>query len=439
MSDSREVSPSYDSKSETKHDKPFKSKQSKEQHVLLSTSSPEGIAAAQQVTPARLASLLMENGPLPIRHITAHLSKQISGFQYLSLSKQRRLIISALDSGDVESNCIFEKVGWGQWAAKVVDHQTALEKLRAAQQQQQSSGDHSVSKREQREFKKKSSSPSYLDNPAKGTSSSWNVRRESITNPTNDPHNINLPLSPHFGSLKNSVEARQSSLDQAIESSTSSDDDLYDNENAIDEDDNSDDEAVFSFDDESKFSSRVPIKQMMRRHSSHLTTPRSGIHKPRRSRLNSFNANPIEATLDGNSLEGGLDAAALPDSFGIRRRPRASFSNASSLSRQSFVRTALSPTRNPGAVYSSNSNNSSTARHSTSSVNNIPNAQPNTHHSETDEEDWESMGAASLRRGSVLTPPTPYLIRSPQTNVASTASNSKEEIAVMALMDLQSV
>ncbi len=88
---------------------------------LLSTTSPMGIQAASAVTPERIAALLMSEGPLAIRHITGHLSVAIPGFANLSLSKQRRLIISALETGDVENGIVFEKVGWGQWKAKSVD------------------------------------------------------------------------------------------------------------------------------------------------------------------------------------------------------------------------------------------------------------------------------------------------------------------------------
>jgi hypothetical protein len=90
-------------------------------HVTeLSTSSAEGIAVANQVTPERLARLLMSTGPLAIRHITSNLSKQIQGFEKLSLSKQRRLIMSCLNQGYEEEAIVFEKIGWGQWRAKQV-------------------------------------------------------------------------------------------------------------------------------------------------------------------------------------------------------------------------------------------------------------------------------------------------------------------------------
>lgn len=91
-------------------------------HVTqLSTSSAAGIAIASEVTPKRLAELLTATGPLAIRHITSNLSKQLQGFEKLSLSKQRRLIMSCLNQGCEENSIVFEKIGWGQWSAKKVD------------------------------------------------------------------------------------------------------------------------------------------------------------------------------------------------------------------------------------------------------------------------------------------------------------------------------
>ena len=88
---------------------------------LLSTSSREGIQVASKITPTRLANLLIRKGPLPIRHITSQLSIEVHGFEMLSLSKQRRLIMAAMEQVDPENNVVFEKIGWGQWAVRKVD------------------------------------------------------------------------------------------------------------------------------------------------------------------------------------------------------------------------------------------------------------------------------------------------------------------------------
>ncbi|MCH0629927.1 hypothetical protein JNB11_08155 [Kocuria palustris] len=88
---------------------------------LLSTSSPEGIHVALQITPTRLANLLIRKGPLPIRHITALLAVEVPSFDMLSLSKQRRLIMAAMEQEDPVNNVVFEKIGWGQWAVRKAD------------------------------------------------------------------------------------------------------------------------------------------------------------------------------------------------------------------------------------------------------------------------------------------------------------------------------
>lgn len=88
------------------------------------------LGAAGEITPAMLAKhhlpgILLENGPLHIRHIMDHLTTSVPGFAHIRLARARRLVVSALESrfGGVEQGSedshvvIFEKVGWGQWDA----------------------------------------------------------------------------------------------------------------------------------------------------------------------------------------------------------------------------------------------------------------------------------------------------------------------------------
>lgn len=84
----------------------------------LSTQSPEALKVAAEITPTRLANLLIRKGPLAIRLITAQLSIEVPGFELLSLSKQRRLIMAAMEQEDPTNNVVFEKIGWGQWAVR---------------------------------------------------------------------------------------------------------------------------------------------------------------------------------------------------------------------------------------------------------------------------------------------------------------------------------
>ncbi|KAI8634727.1 putative Sin3 binding protein-domain-containing protein [Xylariaceae sp. FL1651] len=88
--------------------------------------------AAGDITPTLLAKfhlpeILLNHGPLAIRHIMGYLTTSVPGFAGIPPPKARRLVVAALEgrgqghsiegvgvSGDVE----FEKVGWGRWDAR---------------------------------------------------------------------------------------------------------------------------------------------------------------------------------------------------------------------------------------------------------------------------------------------------------------------------------
>lgn len=88
------------------------------------------------ITPALLAKfhlpeILLNHGPLAIRHIMGYLTTSVPGFAGISPPKARRLVVAALEgrghghgaeaaglNGDVE----FEKVGWGRWDARRRGH-----------------------------------------------------------------------------------------------------------------------------------------------------------------------------------------------------------------------------------------------------------------------------------------------------------------------------
>lgn len=90
--------------------------------------------AAGAINPALLAKyhlpgILLQHGPLAIRHLTAHLISNIPGFSSIPPAKQRRLVVGALEgrggvsgsegeAGGVNGDVIFEKVGWGRWDAR---------------------------------------------------------------------------------------------------------------------------------------------------------------------------------------------------------------------------------------------------------------------------------------------------------------------------------
>lgn len=79
------------------------------------------------ITPGMLAKyhlprILLEQGPLPIRHVMSCLTTSVPGFSRIPPAKARRLLVSALEGRGSEDGgqdeVIFEKVGWGRWDAR---------------------------------------------------------------------------------------------------------------------------------------------------------------------------------------------------------------------------------------------------------------------------------------------------------------------------------
>ncbi|GMM36988.1 Stb3 protein [Saccharomycopsis crataegensis] len=436
----------------------------------LSTSSPAGIAAASAVTPDKLANLLLTQGPLAIRHLTSHLANLIPGFAHLSLSKQRRLIIAALDSGDPITGCIFEKVGWGQWAAKKIGSEAVK------QRQLQMGGPNSTHKiidndegaedeldkiqdlrdsSSPRRDLTKSSSPPSIKKPSEAFG--WSKRRESITNQSNDVHATSLPQSPR-SSFHNPKKLLKSS-----NSATANDDAIM---SSSDEEEN----GVFSSDDEedglnNKFQYHE-IKPMLpgaiqpRSHSQviYSTSPlgnasagpfirhnrpsfshhasAKGVSKPKvRSRLGSFNGNNGSSSLE-MTYENGENLDELmkfrngrrqsfnesfirgksPSSNTSKRISISSITNATNspllMSPSSSITNAgtqpitisthlqqptsaghySSPIVSPSSSLAPNTSSTNRPSVSTMSTTNSNSTSPS-YHSDTDEEDWASMGA----------------------------------------------
>lgn len=86
--------------------------------------------SAGDITPALLAKhhlpdILLQQGPLAIRHVMGFLTTSVPGFSRIPPAKARRLVVSALEgrgnggeAGGVDNNVVFEKVGWGRWDAR---------------------------------------------------------------------------------------------------------------------------------------------------------------------------------------------------------------------------------------------------------------------------------------------------------------------------------
>lgn len=360
---------------------------------LISTSSPEGIAAASQITPSRIARILLTEGPLPIRHLTSQLVAEVPAFGHLSLSKQRRLIMAALEVGNPETYCVFDKIGWGQWEAHVVTPEEFKARAATAASSSTNAAANSTGRdspntgtgffkptttqqqQRRRSSGRRQSSPG---NHRSSSSPNGGIRRESITNPASDLHNTKVPTSPSLLPLQNlrqSYRAQDFSLDDAIESSSEDEvDDLASGSgSSLNED--------LSFEE-------LQAKQILRTRSQSSSNSRrpsfGGVAKPRKPRT-SFTSHSIEAALDDG--------------------PRIPFSSTSNVSRQSFLRTSISPRSNPVMMHDQLSNLSIAS--SSGSVTTKPRKSSGLAGSHdqtgpdnfTDEEDWEAIGPSSLRSG----------------------------------------
>ena len=82
------------------------------------------------ITPGLLAKhhlpgILLDNGPLAIRHVMGYLTTSVPGFSGIPPAKARRLVVGALEGrgsdgsqGGIDGDVLFEKVGWGRWDAR---------------------------------------------------------------------------------------------------------------------------------------------------------------------------------------------------------------------------------------------------------------------------------------------------------------------------------
>lgn len=85
--------------------------------------------SAGAITPAMLAKhhlpdILLQQGPLAIRHVMGFLTTSVPGFSRIPPAKARRLVVAALEgrgnggAGGVDGDVVFEKIGWGRWDAR---------------------------------------------------------------------------------------------------------------------------------------------------------------------------------------------------------------------------------------------------------------------------------------------------------------------------------
>ncbi|KAL8802274.1 MAG: hypothetical protein Q9182_003926 [Xanthomendoza sp. 2 TL-2023] len=105
--------------------------QDQPQPALSMTRGLANLDAAGAITPSLLAKhhlpdILLEHGPLAIRHVMGFLTTSVPGFSGIPPARARRLVVGALESrGEdaaspegLEKEVVFEKVGWGRWDAR---------------------------------------------------------------------------------------------------------------------------------------------------------------------------------------------------------------------------------------------------------------------------------------------------------------------------------
>lgn len=414
-------------------------------HVTkLSTSSPEAIRVAAEITPTRLANLLIKKGPLPIRLITSQLAVEVPGFDLLSLSKQRRLIMATMEAGDVENNVVFEKIGWGQWAVRRKDSDYIVTEGSATDDKAKISVQELKEKAKLGWSKKKELVPS--------------TRRDSISNGKHNLHNVSVPLDA----------ALESELELEDENSPFSDDELprmarFDvDDNAIAEDSDEDDmdtaeDGLFQFDDESKdkkrkklppvlFANRVPLKVLPPPHLQGSRRKLSGANSVTKNTHTGYsNRHQLFSRLRLNSIE-NLDNYIVSSARGLLILV-SSPPPASSVLSVSPIGSWLNSNGHlhPGVTVSPDnfgnniggrrklSFNESSIRSTLLSSLPRNGANPKLSKqdaSDTDEEDWATIGAESLRKhsaGSLTTPGKEDTLR------------SDEKRAARALVDLMSI
>ena len=84
-----------------------------------------GAITAAMLAKFHLPEILLNHGPLPIRHLMGYLTTSVPGFAGIAPAKARRLVVGALEGkgsgnegGGLDGDVEFMKVGWGRWDAK---------------------------------------------------------------------------------------------------------------------------------------------------------------------------------------------------------------------------------------------------------------------------------------------------------------------------------
>ncbi|QBM85670.1 Putative Sin3 binding protein [Metschnikowia aff. pulcherrima] len=452
VSQTSSLSPSPEAGAEKKHT------------TKLSTSSPEAIRVASEITPNRLANLLIRKGPLAIRLITSQLSVEVPGFDLLSLSKQRRLIMAAMEQGDPENDVVFEKIGWGQWAVRHLGSDYIVTEPNGGNANQRVNIHELKEKAKLGWLKKLDAEDS--SGPVKNTKTP--TRRDSISNHKSNMHNFRLPGERMQVSNLLTDSELDSDNDEIMDQGAQMRDLKMKfvndgDDNAIDEDSDEDmmeeDDALFKFDDDEqntnglrpprrlpplKFANRVPTKfspppvlANNRRKLSSAMAPNAVVKNTslhgstrhavfNRSRLNSMenldgyilsSARNSSLSVLSPTVQNSLLPSTLPlgswngkgDYLGLdfplpTEHLTAALQNAGrrKLSfNESSIRSTLSSSLPRGQSGAPRPYDNGVNAMSTSAVSAIPGSLRKSAAqdiaSDTDEEDWATMGAETLR------------------------------------------
>lgn len=421
----------------------------------ISTSSPAGLAAAQGVTPGKLSTLLLEMGPLAIRHITQTLCLDIPCFKDLSSSKQRRLIMSAMESGDKEKSVVFEKIGWGQWSAKRVDPANFDKELEATNFANAKVKD-LISQESQRRKSNNSNSNSggKVEMPMKIEHNITNI--DGATTPptavasTTIPVNIKRSKSPLAAA--NVVYIDENALASEDEDEEFDEDDHHlhyqnksrNSSNNFGKSSNGDPYSFGRRRSQVVFADSTPenieheiiaqkIRPLLRNRRRSSIKP----HTPFISKLNThqdssyLSPNTTSTTTPSNNNSNSNQAKIDLEKLTATSEPTSRRASRLSVSKESSIRSTLFPNKNY-LIVTTNPNSKATSvstspkleeqmnvssnpivlsdkeKHRVASQHlngeSSPQLVPHSHHqphSDTDEEDWESIGAASLRNNSL--------------------------------------
>lgn len=82
-----------------------------------------GAITSAMLAKYHLPEIMLNHGPLAIRHIMGYLTTSVPGFAGIPPTKARRLVVGALEGrggegGGLDGDVEFEKVGWGRWDAR---------------------------------------------------------------------------------------------------------------------------------------------------------------------------------------------------------------------------------------------------------------------------------------------------------------------------------